>query len=134
MRLLSPWTFYNIGPAADTPAAQNVSTLNGASLQMPYAHPADQRSWESSWSPQITQPRRTPLSSRVQEGEERRWGLLDWGAYSQRWQVPWGGRETAGGMALWIAVFLATAFLLAPALYINLGSKVLLCTQSCRPC
>ncbi len=27
-------------------------------------------------------------------------------------------------MALWIAVFLATAFLLAPALYINLGSKV----------
>jgi hypothetical protein len=26
MRLLSPWTFYNIGPAADTPAAQNVSS------------------------------------------------------------------------------------------------------------
>ena len=79
-----------------------------------------------------TQPRRTHASSHVQEGEERRWGLLDWGAYSQRWQVPWGGRETAGGMALWIAVFLATAFLLAPALYINLGSKVALLRTSCQ--
>jgi hypothetical protein len=36
-------------------------------------------------------------------------------------------------MALWVAVFLGTAFLLVPALYINLGSKVLPSRTSCWP-
>lgn len=62
----------------------------------------------------------------LQNDEERKWGLFDRSAYTRRWDVPWGGKETVGGMALWVAVFLGTAFLLVPALYINLGSKVVL--------
>lgn len=52
------------------------------------------------------------------------WGLLNWGMYTRRWDVPWGGKETVGGMALWAATFLGTAFLLVPALFIKMGTKV----------
>ncbi len=58
------------------------------------------------------------------EDEGPRWGIFDLGAYTQSWDVPWGAKETLGGTALWAATFLGTAFLLAPALFFKLGSKV----------
>lgn len=64
-------------------------------------------------------------ASDEEEGEEAgpTWGLLNLAAYTQPWRVPWGAKETIGGMALWGVSFLAVAFLAAPALFLKLGSK-----------
>jgi hypothetical protein len=53
------------------------------------------------------------------------WRLFDPSAYSQRWEVPWGGREVATTMAAWIGAFGATAFLAMPFAYTWLVGKPL---------
>jgi membrane protease YdiL (CAAX protease family) len=51
------------------------------------------------------------------EDEDEGWRLLDASAYVRPWSVPWGAGATAGVMAAWVASFLVTAFVAAPALY-----------------
>ena len=53
-----------------------------------------------------------------------RWGVFNLAAYRRQWDVPWGGKEIVGGMALWAAVFAAVAFLIVPLVFVNSGSKV----------
>jgi hypothetical protein len=47
------------------------------------------------------------------------WAPFDAAAYDQPWSVPWGPGAVAGTMAAWVAGFLLTAFVAAPATYIK---------------
>ncbi|KAL3138232.1 hypothetical protein ABBQ32_006052 [Trebouxia sp. C0010 RCD-2024] len=52
-----------------------------------------------------------------------KWGLLDWGAYNQPWQVPWGRKELAIGLFSWAISFVAVGIVLVPVIGFVAGVK-----------
>ncbi|KAK9830470.1 hypothetical protein WJX72_011921 [[Myrmecia] bisecta] len=55
--------------------------------------------------------------------EEAKWALLDWSAYNQPWQVPWGWRQVAGGMAAWAISFVLVGLAILPLVAAFAGVK-----------
>lgn len=53
------------------------------------------------------------------------WRLFDWSAWQQPWDVPWGTSTITSTMALWVASFAGTAFLIMPAAYTAIVGKPL---------
>lgn len=53
------------------------------------------------------------------------WRLFDWSAWQQPWDVPWGPSTIASTMAIWVATFAGSAFLVMPAAYTAIVGKPL---------
>lgn len=68
-------------------------------------------------APTNPRARRPPPAARAPPQTE--WRPFDADAYNQPWSVPWGPGAVAGTMAAWVATFVGTAFLAAPALYVG---------------
>ncbi|KAL0051416.1 hypothetical protein WJX82_007065 [Trebouxia sp. C0006] len=54
---------------------------------------------------------------------EPKWGLLNWAAYNQAWQVPWGRKELAIGLFSWAISFVAVGIVLVPIIGFAAGVK-----------
>lgn len=54
---------------------------------------------------------------------EPKWGVLDWAAYNQAWQVPWGRKELAIGLFSWAISFVAVGIVLVPIIGFAAGVK-----------
>lgn len=53
------------------------------------------------------------------------WRVFDWSAWQQPWDVPWGPSTIASTMAVWVATFAGSAFLVMPAAYTAIAGKPL---------
>ncbi|KAG1674458.1 hypothetical protein FOA52_003063 [Chlamydomonas sp. UWO 241] len=56
--------------------------------------------------------------------EETSWGLFDPKRLAYTWPVPWGAGTVAGGMALWLASFVAVGFVVVPTIYRTAGINI----------
>ncbi|KAL0021285.1 hypothetical protein WJX79_008046 [Trebouxia sp. C0005] len=54
---------------------------------------------------------------------EPKWGVLNWAAYNQAWQVPWGRKELAIGLLSWAISFVAVGIVLVPIIGFAAGVK-----------
>lgn len=74
--------------------------------------------------PTVPQPP-SQLSSNEEEPEELEvaFRIFDWSAYNQRFDVPWGGKETAIGMVAWVAAFAGVGLAFIPVLSAVAGPK-----------
>ncbi|GFR52801.1 hypothetical protein Agub_g15423 [Astrephomene gubernaculifera] len=75
------------------------------------------------WGKSVIAPTRTPQNPPPDppngdgNNDSPTWGVFDLSRYSDRWEVPWGPRLVAGGMALWFGSFIGVGFVLVPQLY-----------------
>lgn len=54
---------------------------------------------------------------------EPKWGILNWAAYNEAWQVPWGRKELAIGLFSWAISFVAVGIVLVPIIGFAAGVK-----------
>ncbi|GMH39277.1 hypothetical protein BSKO_07175 [Bryopsis sp. KO-2023] len=55
------------------------------------------------------------------EEDTEKWGIFDWGAYGEKWNVPWGGGTVALGMGAWVVAALVLGFAFIPQAVKSMG-------------